>query len=146
MAVAAQADEVGRLNGVYNKLLTNAGVEMLGEHMLAADVSHLNQCFADLNGLGGPAEGRGRVVNEHTVEVELSTGGKRRLTTKNILIATGGSAVKADIPGSVTFLLGPSCNFHTTLLTNWVLTLFAMVCTHSISRYAIAAPAPGSPS
>ncbi len=70
-----------------------------------------NPNFANfLRVLGGPAEGRGRVVNEHTVEVELSAGGKRRLTTKNILIATGGSAVKADIPGSVTFLLDSKSN------------------------------------
>ena len=47
------------------------------------------------------AEGRGSVVDEHTVEVELSAGGTKTLTTKYILIATGGKPVKAPIPGSV---------------------------------------------
>lgn len=47
------------------------------------------------------AEGRGSVVDEHTVKVELSAGGTKTLTTKNILIATGGKPVKAPIPGSV---------------------------------------------
>lgn len=47
------------------------------------------------------AEGRGSVVDEHTVTVELSAGGTKTLTTKYILIATGGKPVKAPIPGSV---------------------------------------------
>ena len=46
-------------------------------------------------------EGRGSVVDEHTVTVELSAGGTKTLTTKYILIATGGKPVKAPIPGSV---------------------------------------------
>jgi pyruvate/2-oxoglutarate dehydrogenase complex dihydrolipoamide dehydrogenase (E3) component len=47
------------------------------------------------------AEGRGKVIDAHTVEVELSSGDKRMLRTKYILIATGGKPVKAPIPGSV---------------------------------------------
>lgn len=65
--------EIFRLNGVYNRLLHNAGVELI--------------------------EGRGKLLDRHTVEVELSSGGTRKLTAKTILIATGGKPVKAPIPG-----------------------------------------------
>eukprot|EP00884_Botryococcus_braunii_P000495 jgi/Botrbrau1/10446/Bobra.0133s0053.1 len=66
--------EIERLNGIYMRLLQNAGVDFI--------------------------EGRGRVVDKHTVEVDLAAGGKRTLTAKHLLIATGGSAVKAPIEGS----------------------------------------------
>jgi pyruvate/2-oxoglutarate dehydrogenase complex dihydrolipoamide dehydrogenase (E3) component len=49
------------------------------------------------------AEGRGKLLDANTVEVELANGGKRTIRTKHILIATGGKPVKAPIPGSVTF-------------------------------------------
>ena len=51
------------------------------------------------------AEGRGKITDAHTVEVELSSGGKRTLKTKYILLAVGGKPVKAPIPGAV------SCHF-----------------------------------
>lgn len=47
------------------------------------------------------AEGRGSIVDAHTVEVKLADGTKKLLTAKNILVATGGRAVKAPIPGAV---------------------------------------------
>lgn len=61
--------EIARLNGVYAKVLQDAGV-----HVIA---------------------GRARVVDAHTVEV-----GGKTLTGTHLLIATGGHAVKPDIPGA----------------------------------------------
>jgi glutathione reductase (NADPH) len=71
-----KAAEVERLNGVYNRLLTQAGVNMI--------------------------EGRGRLgPGPHTVTVDLAGGkGTRVLTARHILIATGGRPVKAPIPGA----------------------------------------------
>ena len=66
--IAAKNKEVQRLNGVYQKILGNAKVTYI--------------------------EGRGRVVDPHTVEV-----GGQRYTAKNILIATGGRSSVPDIPG-----------------------------------------------
>ncbi|CAL8470802.1 g10344 [Coccomyxa elongata] len=72
--IEKKGKEVQRLNGVYNKLLKSAGVELI--------------------------EGRGKLLDANTVEVELASGGQRTLRTKYILIATGGKPVKAPIPGS----------------------------------------------
>ena len=47
------------------------------------------------------AEGRGKLIDKHTVEVELSAGGTKRMTGKTILLAMGGKPSKIDIPGSV---------------------------------------------
>ncbi len=57
-----------------------------------------------------PAEGKARLVDRHTVEVTLPDGGKRRLTTKNILLAQGGKPIKADVPGKVNVQL--DCHEH----------------------------------
>lgn len=46
-------------------------------------------------------EGRAHLVDANTVEVALSSGGTRRLRTKNVLIATGGIPSKLNIPGAV---------------------------------------------
>ena len=46
-------------------------------------------------------EGKGKLIDRHTVEVKLSSGGTRRLTAKHILLAQGGRPVKADVPGKV---------------------------------------------
>ncbi|DBB05006.1 TPA: hypothetical protein ACH3X3_010280 [Trebouxia sp. C0006] len=73
MLIAKKAKEITRLNNVYNKLLKDAGCERV--------------------------EGKARLVDRHTVEVTLPDGGKRRLTTKNILLAQGGRPIKADVPG-----------------------------------------------
>ena len=64
------------------------------------------------------AEGRGSLVDAHTVRVELSSGGTRTLRTKHILLAVGGKPVKAPIPGAVRCLrlLHAPCRklpFHT---------------------------------
>lgn len=61
--------ELRRLNGVYENLLKNAGVEMI--------------------------EGRGVLVDPHTVEVA-----GRRVTAKNIVIATGAKAFVPKFEGS----------------------------------------------
>lgn len=47
------------------------------------------------------AEGRGVVLDPHTVEVRALDGSVRQLRTKRILVATGGRAVKPPIPGAV---------------------------------------------
>ncbi|KAH7429180.1 hypothetical protein KP509_09G034100 [Ceratopteris richardii] len=65
--------EITRLNGVYKRILANAGVTLF--------------------------EGAGKIIDPHTVEVHLTTGEIKRFTTKHILIATGSSAVLLDIPG-----------------------------------------------
>ena len=62
--------ELDRLEGVYRKLLANAGVE-----------TH---------------DARATLADAHTVE--LSTG--ERFTAKHILVATGGWPVKPDLPGA----------------------------------------------
>ncbi|CAL8466053.1 g5589 [Coccomyxa elongata] len=61
--------ELERLNGVYMKLLAGAGVEYF--------------------------EGRGKIVDAHTVEVN-----GKRYTARNILIATGARATVPAIPGA----------------------------------------------
>lgn len=66
--VAAKNREVDRLNGVYLRLLRDSGVKVL--------------------------EGRGRIVDAHTVEV-----GGERYTARHILVATGGRPQRPEIPG-----------------------------------------------
>jgi len=61
--------EIARLNGIYAKVLQDAGVKVI--------------------------TGRARVVDAHTVAI-----GDRRLTAAHLLIATGGYAIKPDIPGA----------------------------------------------
>jgi len=67
--VAAKEKEITRLEGVYGRLLEGAGVTV--------------------------HEGRGRLVDAHTVEV-----GERRFTAERILIAVGGRPTRLDIPGA----------------------------------------------
>mmetsp|Transcript_6869 Transcript_6869/g.13061 ORF Transcript_6869/g.13061 Transcript_6869/m.13061 type:complete len:501 (-) Transcript_6869:242-1744(-) len=66
--------EIERLNGIYEKMLSGAGVTML--------------------------RGSGSLVDAHTVKVDHLDGTSTNVTAKNILIATGGTAVKLDIPGA----------------------------------------------
>jgi len=61
--------EIARLNGVYAKVLQDAGVQVIA--------------------------GRARVADPHSVVV-----GDQTLTAAHLLIATGGHAVKPDIPGA----------------------------------------------
>eukprot|EP00877_Chromochloris_zofingiensis_P011984 jgi/Chrzof1/7039/Cz02g08150.t1 len=65
----AKRKELNRLNGAYKNTLKNAGVELI--------------------------EGRGQIIDAHTVEVD-----GKRCTAKNILVAVGGKATKLDIPGA----------------------------------------------
>lgn len=72
--IASKSKEIERLNSVYVNLLKGAGVDYI--------------------------EGRGRLVDAHTVEVSGPDGSKRTLRAKNILVATGGYATRLDIPGA----------------------------------------------
>jgi glutathione reductase (NADPH) len=69
---ANRAAEIKRLNGVYRKLLDDAGVRLL--------------------------TGWATVIDAHTVEVR-TTGGVERVTAKHILVATGGRPNVPDFPG-----------------------------------------------
>mmetsp|Transcript_14049 Transcript_14049/g.48387 ORF Transcript_14049/g.48387 Transcript_14049/m.48387 type:complete len:488 (-) Transcript_14049:131-1594(-) len=72
----AKRKEITRLNGVYGRLLAGAGVEHI--------------------------EGRGELVGPGAVQVrDAATGAPTRLlTAESIVVATGGRAVKPDIPGA----------------------------------------------
>jgi len=65
--------ELNRLEGVYEGLLSSAGVETIN--------------------------GRGRLLDAHTIEIESRNGSTRRVTAETILIATGGWPALPDIPG-----------------------------------------------
>ena len=65
--------EVGRLNGIYGRLLKNSGCDYV--------------------------EGRGKILGPGAVEVTKPDGTKAVLKTKNILVATGGRAFVPDLPG-----------------------------------------------
>jgi len=67
--VAAKDREIDRLNGVYLRLLRDSGVKLF--------------------------EGRGSVVDAHTVEVA-----GKRYTARNILVATGGRPQRPTMPGA----------------------------------------------
>ena len=62
---ANRAKEITRLNGIYEGLMVNAGVQRL--------------------------QGHGRIVDAHTVEVTGDDGQATRHTARHILIATGGT-------------------------------------------------------
>ncbi|KAI5055930.1 hypothetical protein GOP47_0029451 [Adiantum capillus-veneris] len=66
--IAQKNAELRRLLGVYKNILTNAGVTLI--------------------------EGRGKIVDKHTVEVN-----GKHYTAKHILLAVGGRAIIPDIPG-----------------------------------------------
>jgi glutathione reductase (NADPH) len=67
--VAAKDAELDRLNGVYLRLLAQAGVEVF--------------------------EGRGTIVDPHTVEVR-----GRRFTAERILVSTGAASHVPEVPGA----------------------------------------------
>lgn len=77
-----QTDEIVRLNGIYKRLLSNAGVKLY--------------------------EGEGKIVGPTEVEVTQLDGTKLCYSAKHILIATGSRAQRPPIPGHVSFLLFPS--------------------------------------
>jgi glutathione reductase (NADPH) len=65
----AKNREIARLEGIYEKLLANAGVTLM--------------------------RGRATLADAHTVEID-----GKRITAKNILVATGGWPAKPAIPGA----------------------------------------------
>lgn len=70
---ANRAREIARLNGIYEGLMTNAGVLRLSGH--------------------------GRLLDGRTVEVRTDNGSTSRHTARHILIATGGAPFVPDFPG-----------------------------------------------
>lgn len=68
-----KTDEILRLNGIYKRLLSNAGVKLY--------------------------EGEGKLVNPNEVEVTQLDGTKLSYSAKHILIATGSRAQRPAIPG-----------------------------------------------
>ncbi len=70
---ANRAGEIARLNGVYQNLLTGAGVRIV--------------------------TGWAQLVDAHTVQVQLA-GGQERFTAKHVLVATGGRPSVPTFPGS----------------------------------------------
>lgn len=70
-----QTQEIVRLNGIYKRLLSSAGVTI--------------------------HEGEGKVVSPNRVEVIQPDGLKQQYSAKHILIATGSRAQRVHIPGQV---------------------------------------------
>lgn len=70
-----QTDEISRLNGIYKRMLSNAGVKLY--------------------------EGEGKVAGPNEVEVTQLDGTKLSYSAKHILIATGSRAQRLNIPGQV---------------------------------------------
>ncbi|MBY4599138.1 glutathione-disulfide reductase [Ottowia caeni] len=68
-----RAKEITRLNGIYDGLMTNAGVLRL--------------------------QGHGKLTDAHTVEVTQSDGQTTRHTSRHILLATGGVPFVPEFPG-----------------------------------------------
>ncbi len=67
-----RADEITRLNGIYASLLSNAGVTLV--------------------------RGWARLLNAHTVSVHTADG-EQRFTARHVVLATGGKARRASVPG-----------------------------------------------
>ncbi|THU66653.1 hypothetical protein C4D60_Mb05t16420 [Musa balbisiana] len=68
-----KTQEIIRLNGIYKRLLSNAGVTMF--------------------------EGEGKLIDAHLVEVTQPDGTAKQYSAKHILIATGSRAQLVNIPG-----------------------------------------------
>ncbi|WOL12932.1 glutathione reductase, cytosolic [Canna indica] len=68
-----KTQEITRLNGIYKRLLSSAGVTMI--------------------------EGEGKLIDANTVEVTEPDGTTKQYSTKHILIATGSRAQRVNIPG-----------------------------------------------
>lgn len=58
------------------------------------------------------SEGFGRVVDPTTVEITMADGSTKKLKTKNILVATGGTPTKIPIEGAVSL-------DHTHIIMQW---------------------------
>jgi glutathione reductase (NADPH) len=72
--IARKDAEIKRLNGVYDRILTSAGVTIF--------------------------DGYATILDRNTVEVKGPSGEINRYTAKNILIATGGKPERPTIPGA----------------------------------------------
>ena len=70
---ANRAKEITRLNGIYDGLMLNAGVQRL--------------------------QGHARLVDAHTVEVTAADSSSTRHTARNIVIATGGTPSVPEVEG-----------------------------------------------
>ncbi|PAT34789.1 glutathione-disulfide reductase [Vandammella animalimorsus] len=71
---AARAKEIGRLNGIYDGLMSGAGVTRL--------------------------QGHGSLIDAHTVQVRAADGRTSRYSARHILIATGSTPFKPELPGA----------------------------------------------
>lgn len=71
--IANKNREIERLNGIYRGLLDGAGVELF--------------------------EGRARLIDPHSVEIEAEDGGRRRVTADEVLVAVGSWPDMPPIPG-----------------------------------------------
>ncbi|MDO5288768.1 MAG: glutathione-disulfide reductase [Pseudomonadota bacterium] len=71
---AARAKEISRLNGIYEGLMSNAQVQRL--------------------------QGHGSLLDAHTVQVRAPDGRTSRHSARHILIATGGTPVRPEVPGA----------------------------------------------
>ena len=71
---AARAGEIARLNGVYRQLLQQAGVQVM--------------------------HGRASLAGPQRVRVQPEDGGERVFEARRILIATGGTPRRPDVPGA----------------------------------------------
>ncbi|OUS42079.1 hypothetical protein BE221DRAFT_202020 [Ostreococcus tauri] len=72
--LAAKNKEIQRLNGIYSRLLEKSGVDV--------------------------HTGSGKLIDKNTVQVTTPEGKTHTFKAKTILIATGASAFKPDIPGA----------------------------------------------
>ncbi len=72
--IANKDKEIGRLNGVYKRLLEGRGVTIV--------------------------RGHGFFVDPHTVDVTARDGSKTRVRSKTFLVATGGRPTRPTIPGA----------------------------------------------
>lgn len=88
--LAAKSNEIQRLNGIYSRLLENSGVQV---HVGSGKLIDKNTVQ-----LTSP-EVRWQLVSKRKLLILLQ-GQTKTLTAKNILIATGASAVRPNIPGS----------------------------------------------
>ncbi|GBG76061.1 hypothetical protein CBR_g21301 [Chara braunii] len=71
--IVGKTKEIERLNGIYKRILANAGVTLI--------------------------EGEGKLLDAHTVQVTPPAGEVKYITAKHILIATGSRAAVLNIPG-----------------------------------------------
>jgi len=77
--IANKDKEIRRLNGVYQKLLEDRGVEIV--------------------------RGKATLAGPHEVDVDVGGGARRRFTAEHILVATGGKPVRPTVEGGAHVLL-----------------------------------------